>query len=73
MIQFAFILEEIILGKYLLTFILFLGFIFTGMTIFVFFNVSTNQESIAEKKLKAKKREEQLKRIASLYPKKMID
>ena len=50
--------------------ILIIGILFTSMTMYVFINVSTNQESLSEKKARIIKREQQLKKIASLYPSK---
>ena len=50
--------------------ILFLGLIFTGMIFYIIFAVSTNKESIEDKKLRTKKESLQKEKIGKLFPKK---
>ena len=50
--------------------ILFLGLIFTGMIFYIIFAVSTNKESIEDKKLRTKKEFLQKEKIGKLFPKK---
>jgi len=50
--------------------ILLLGLIFTGMIFYIIYAVSTNKESIEDKKLRTKKETLQQKRIEKLFPKK---
>ena len=50
--------------------ILFIGLIFTGMIFYIIYAVSTNQESIEDKKIRAKKETLQQERIGKLFPKK---
>ena len=50
--------------------ILFLGLIFTGMIFYIIYAVSTNNESIEDKKLRTKKEYLQKEKIGKLFPKK---
>ena len=50
--------------------ILFLGLIFTGMIFYIIYAVSTNKESIEDKKIRTKKESLQKERIGKLFPKK---
>ena len=50
--------------------ILFLGLIFTGMSFYIIYAVSTNKESLEDKKLRTKKESLQKERIGKLFPKK---
>lgn len=50
--------------------ILFIGLIFTGMIIYIIYAVSTNKESIDDKKIRNKKELIQQKKIDKLFPKK---
>ena len=50
--------------------ILFLGLIFTGMIFYIIYAVSTNKESIEDKKLRTKREDLQKKKIGRLFPKK---
>ena len=51
-------------------FILFLGLIFTGMIFYIIYAVSTNKESLEDKKIRTKKEFIQKERIGKLFPKK---
>ena len=51
-------------------FILILGLIFSGMIFFIIYNVSTNQESLEDKKIRTKKEYLQQEKIGKLFPKK---
>ena len=51
-------------------FILFLGLIFTGMIFYIIYAVSTNKESLEDKKLRTKKEFLQKEKIGKLFPKK---
>ena len=51
-------------------FILFLGFIFTGMIFYIIYAVSTNRESLEDKKIRTKKESLQQEKIGKLFPKK---
>ena len=51
-------------------FILFLGLIFTGMIFYIIYAVSTNKESLEDKKIRAKKEFLQQEKIGKLFPKK---
>tara|TARA_B100001989_G_scaffold223079_1_gene176806 strand:+ start:151 stop:375 length:225 start_codon:yes stop_codon:yes gene_type:complete len=51
-------------------FILFLGLIFTSMIFYIIYAVSTNKESLEDKKLRAKKESLQQEKIGKLFPKK---
>ena len=50
--------------------ILFLGLIFTSMIFYIIYAVSTNKESLEDKKLRAKKESLQQEKIGKLFPKK---
>jgi len=51
-------------------FIIFLGLIFTSMIFYIIYAVSTNQESLEDKKIRAKKEDIQQEKIGRLFPKK---
>ena len=51
-------------------FILFLGLIFTGMIFYIIYAVSTNKESLEDKKIRTKKEFLQQEKIGKLFPKK---
>ena len=51
-------------------FIIFLGLIFTGMIFYIIYAVSTNKESLEDKKIRSKKEYLQKERIGKLFPKK---
>ena len=50
--------------------ILILGLIFTSMIFYIIYAVSTNRESLEDKKLRAKKESLQQEKIGKLFPKK---
>ncbi len=50
--------------------ILILGLIFTGMIFYIIYAVSTNKESLEDKKIRTKKEYLQQERIGKLFPKK---
>jgi len=50
--------------------ILFLGLIFTGMIFYIIYAVSTNKESLEDKKIRTKKETLQQEKIGRLFPKK---
>ena len=50
--------------------ILFLGLIFTGMIFYIIYAVSTNKESLEDKKIRSKKESLQKEKIGKLFPKK---
>ena len=50
--------------------ILFIGLIFTGMIFYIIYAVSTNKESIEDKKIRTEKEFIQQKKISKLFPKK---
>ena len=50
--------------------ILFLGLIFTGMIFYIIFAVSTNKESLEDKKIRTKKESLRKEKIGRLFPKK---
>ena len=50
--------------------ILFLGLIFSGMIFYIIFAVSTNKESLEDKKIRTKKETLQQEKIGKLFPKK---
>ena len=50
--------------------ILFLGLIFTGISFYTIYTVSTNKESLEDKKLRTKKESLQQEKIGRLFPKK---
>jgi hypothetical protein len=49
--------------------ILSLGLIFTGMIFYIIYAVSTNKESLEDKKLRTKKENLQQEKIGKLFPK----
>jgi len=51
-------------------FILLLGLIFTGMIFYIIYVVSTNKESIEDKKIRTQKESLQKEKIGRLFPKK---
>ena len=57
-------------GQPLGIFILFLGLVFTGMIFYIIYAVSTNKESVEDKKIRTKKESLQQERIGKLFPKK---
>ena len=50
--------------------ILFLGLIFTAMILYIIYAVSTNKESLEDKKIRTKKETLQQDKIRKLFPKK---
>ena len=50
--------------------ILFLGLIFTAMILYIIYAVSTNKESLEDKKIRTKKETLQQVKIEKLFPKK---
>ena len=50
--------------------ILFIGLIFSGMIFYVIYAVSTNKESIEDKKIRTEKEYNQQVKIGKLFPKK---
>ena len=50
--------------------ILFLGLVFTGMIFYIIYAVSTNKESLEDKKIRSKKESLQEEKIKKLFPKK---
>ena len=50
--------------------ILFLGLIFTGMIFYIIYAVSTNKESLEDKRIRTKREILQQDRIGKLFPKK---
>ena len=50
--------------------ILFLGLIFTGMIFYIIYAVSTNKESLEDRKIRTKKEFLQKEKIGKLFPKK---
>ena len=50
--------------------IIFLGLIFTAMIFYIIYAVSTNKESIEDKKIRTKKESLQREKIGKLFPKK---
>ena len=51
-------------------YIIFLGLIFTGMIFYIIYAVSTNKESLEDKKIRTKKEFLQQEKIEKLFPKK---
>ena len=51
-------------------FILVIGLVFSGLIIYIIYAVTTNKESIEDKKIKNKREFIQQKKIAKLFPKK---
>ena len=50
--------------------ILFLGLMFTAMIFYIIYAVSTNKESLEDKKIRTKKESLQQEKIGKLFPKK---
>ena len=50
--------------------ILFVGLIFTGMILYIIYAVSTDKESLEDKKIRTKKESLQQEKISKLFPKK---
>ena len=50
--------------------ILFLGLIFSGLIFYIIYAVSTNKESLEDKKIRTKKEFIQKEKIGKLFPKK---
>ena len=50
--------------------IIFLGLIFSGMIFYIIYAVSTNKESIEDKKIRTNKESLQKEKIGKLFPKK---
>ena len=50
--------------------VLIIGLIFTGMIFYIIYAVSTNKESLEDKKIRTKKESLQQERIGKLFPKK---
>ena len=50
--------------------ILLLGLIFSGMIFYIIYAVSTNKESLEDKKIRTKKESLQQEKIGKLFPKK---
>jgi hypothetical protein len=50
--------------------IIFLGLMFTGMIFYIIYAVSTNKESLEDKKIRSKKESLQKEKIGRLFPKK---
>ena len=50
--------------------ILFIGLIFSGMIFYIIYAVSTNKESIEDKKIRTEREIIQQKKIGKLFPKK---
>ena len=57
-------------GQPIGVFIIFLGVIFTGMIFYIIYAVSTNKESLEDKKIRTKKEYLQKEKIGKLFPKK---
>ena len=51
-------------------FILFIGLIFSGMIFYIIYAVSTNKESLEDKKIRTKRELVQQNKIGKLFPKK---
>ena len=50
--------------------VLIIGLIFTGMIFYIIYAVSTNKESLEDKKIRTKKENLQQEKIGKLFPKK---
>ena len=50
--------------------ILIIGIIFSGMIFYIIYAVSTNKESLEDKKIRSKKESIQKEKIGKLFPKK---
>ena len=57
-------------GEPLGIFILFLGILFSCMVFYIIYAVSTNKESLEDKKIRTKKESLQQEKIGRLFPKK---
>ena len=51
-------------------FIIFVGLIFSGMIFYIIYAVSTNKESIEDKKIRTEKEYKRKEKIEKLFPKK---
>ena len=51
-------------------FILFIGLIFSGMIFYIIYAVSTNKESIEDKKIRTERESIQQEKIGKLFPRK---
>ena len=51
-------------------FILSIGLVFTGMIFYIIYAVSTNKESLEDKKIRTKRQSLQQEKIEKLFPKK---
>ena len=51
-------------------FIIFIGLIFSGLIFYIIYAVSTNKESLEDKKIRTKKEFLQKEKIGKLFPKK---
>ena len=51
-------------------FIIFIGLIFSGMIFYIIYAVSTNKESLEDRKIRTQKESLQQERIGKLFPKK---
>jgi len=51
-------------------FIIFIGLIFTSMIFYIIYAVSTNKESLEDKKIRTQKENLQKEKIGKLFPKK---
>ena len=51
-------------------FIIFLGLVFSSMIFYIIYAVSTNKESLEDKKIRTKKESLQKEKIGKLFPKK---
>ena len=51
-------------------FIIFVGLVLTGMIFYIIYAVSTNKESLEDKKIRTKKEYLQKEKIGKLFPKK---
>ena len=50
--------------------IIFLGLLFSGMIFYIIYAVSTNKESLEDKKIRTKRESVQKEKIGKLFPKK---
>lgn len=50
--------------------VLFIGLVFSGMIFYIIYAVSTNKESIEDKKIRTEKESIQQEKIGKLFPKK---
>ena len=51
-------------------FIIFVGLIFTGMIFYIIYAVSTNKESLEDRKIRKERKSIQQEKIGKLFPKK---